>query len=183
MYLKGPAKTLINKYLSESAMENYHTFMLILRKHTIPSTTKDSLWKKWENISLFKDGASKGVHTYTRELDELQTKLTDKDGEQIITEQGKIRKFINSIPSEVQAKVKGETNEEMTFEQVVKIAEKHESIIKATTPRIITKKPKKEIKPFVKFIHYKPPVAQHRPMNKPTSKPRTRTVNPSNLEH
>ena len=116
MYLKGPAKTLINKYLREAAMGEYHAFILILREHTIPSTNKDSLWKTWENISLFRDGASKGVHTYARELDELQTKLTDKDGEQIITEQGKIKKFINSIPAEVQAKVKGETNEDMTFE-------------------------------------------------------------------
>jgi len=97
--LQGSALTTYNHHLiKEKDKASFFSFMLVLGEFLIPFTTKDLLWKEWEAASPNKDGRHVGIKTFANWLEELQIKLMDKNGNQCILEEVKIRKFMNHLP-------------------------------------------------------------------------------------
>ena len=91
------ALVLYNQFQREEQEKDqtFFKFMLALRKFLIPSISKNLLWKQWETITANKDGKNLGVHRFARALDDMQSKLIDKQGRKSITEEVMIRKFLN----------------------------------------------------------------------------------------
>ena len=97
--LEEQALVVFNQFKREAPVKDFYTFMVHLRKHTILSTSIDSLWKKWDKASLTNsEGNSIDVYAFARILDDLQTRLRNKKGEMTISDKIKLRKFINTIP-------------------------------------------------------------------------------------
>ena len=101
--------------------------MLALRKFLIPSISKDLLWKEWETITHNMDGKNMGVHRFARALDDIQSKVIDKQGHKSITEEVKIRKFQNNISDVITASLTPHLTDDMTFDQIVTKSEQFEA--------------------------------------------------------
>ena len=101
--------------------------MLALRKFLIPSISKDLLWKEWETITDNKDGKNMGVHCFARALDNMQSKLRDKQGHKSITEEVKIRTFLNNISDVIKKSLTPHLTDDMTFNQIVTESEQFEA--------------------------------------------------------
>jgi len=79
--LQGRAITTYNHHLiKEKDKASFFSFMLVLQEFLIPSTSKDLLWKEWEAVSPYKHERHMSIKTFANWLEELQIKLTDKDG-------------------------------------------------------------------------------------------------------
>ena len=130
--LEEQALVVFNQFKREAPIKDFYIFMVHLRKHTIPSTSIDSLWKKWDKASLTNsEGNSIGIYTFARILDDLQIRLRNKKGEMTISDKVKLRKFINTIPDYIQRVVKTKmTEKEYIYDEVIKIAESEEAVHK-----------------------------------------------------
>ena len=130
--LKEQALVVFNQFKREAPVKDFYTFMVHLRKHTIPSTSIDSLWKKWDKANLVNsEGNSIGVYAFARILDDLQTSLRNKKAEMPMSDEVKLRKFINTISDYIQRVVKTKMIEkEYTYDEVIKIVESEEAVYK-----------------------------------------------------
>ena len=107
--------------------ETFFKFMLTLRKFLIPFISKDLLWKEWETITPNKDGKNIGVHRFARALDHMPSKLIDKQGHKSITEEVKIRKFLNNISDVIKKPLTPHLTDDMTYNQIVTKSEQFEA--------------------------------------------------------
>ena len=101
--------------------------MLALRKFLIQSTSKYILWKEWQTITRNKDGKNLGVHLFARALDNMQSKLIDKQGRNSITEEVKIRKFLNNISHLIKKSITPHLTGDMTYNDIVNKSEQCEA--------------------------------------------------------
>ena len=101
--------------------------MLALRKFQIPSICKDRLWTEWETITPNKDSQNMGVHRFARALDDMQSKLIDKQGRKSITEEVKIRKFLNNIWNVIKKSLTPHLTDDVTFNQRVSKSEQFQA--------------------------------------------------------
>ena len=76
------ALVLYNQFQREEQEKDqtFIKFMLALRKLLIPSISKDLLCKEWDTITPNKDGKNMGIHRFARALDDMRSKLIDKQG-------------------------------------------------------------------------------------------------------
>ena len=123
------ALVLYNQFQREEQEKDqtFLKFMLALRKFLIPSISKDLLWKEWETITPNKDGKNMVVHRYSRALDDMLSKLIDKQGYKSITEEVKIRKFLNNISAVIKKSLTPHLTDDMTFDQIVTKSEQFEA--------------------------------------------------------
>ena len=130
--LEEQALLVFNQFKREAPVKDFYTFMVHLRKYTIPSTSIDLLWKKWDEANLINsEGNSIGVYVFARILNDLQTRLRNKKGEMTISDEVKLRKFINTIPDYMQRVVKTKmTEKEYIYDEVIKIVESEEAVYK-----------------------------------------------------
>jgi len=138
--LQGSALTTYNHYLiKERDNESFFSFMLVLREFLIPSTSKDLLWKEWEATLPHKDGRHMSIKTFANWLEELPIKFIDKDRNQCLSEQVKLRKFLNHLPDYMETTLVPQILDLWTFNDVVKKAESCEAARKhgriSTTPK------------------------------------------------
>ena len=121
-----------NQLKREALVKDFYIFMVYLRKHTIPSTSTDSLQKKWDKASLTNNkGNSIGVYAFARVLDDLQIRLRNKQGEITIFDEVKIRKFINTILDYMQREIKPRLAErKYTYEEIIRLVESEEAVNK-----------------------------------------------------
>ena len=101
--------------------------MLAMRKFLIPSISKDLLSKEWETITPNKDGNNIGVHRFARALDPMQSELIAKQGHRSITEEVKIREFLNNISDVITKSLTPHLIDDMTFDQIVMDSEQFEA--------------------------------------------------------
>ena len=59
------------------------------------------------------------VHRFARALDDMQSKLIHKQGHKSITEEVKIRKFLNNISDVIKKSLTPYLTDDMTFNQIV----------------------------------------------------------------
>ena len=102
-------------------------FMLALRKFLIPSIRKDLVWTEWETTTPKKDSKNMGVHRFARALDAMQSNLIDKQGHKSITEEVKIRKFLNNISDVIKKSLTPHLTDDMTFKEIVTKSEQFEA--------------------------------------------------------
>jgi len=138
--LQGSALTTYNHHLiQEKDKASFFSFMLVLQEFLIPSTSKDLLWKDWEEASPNKDERHMGIKTFANWLEELQIKLIDKNGNQCISEEVEHRKFLNHLPDCMETTVVPQILDSWTFNDLVKKAESYEAVRKywcvSTTPK------------------------------------------------
>ena len=101
--------------------------MLALGKLLIQSTSKYILWKEWQTITRNKDGKNLGVHLFPRALDNMQSKRIDKQGRNSITEEVKIRKFLNNISHLIKKSITPHLTSDMTYNDIVTKSEQCEA--------------------------------------------------------
>ena len=68
-----------------------------------------------------------GVHRFARELDDMQSKLIDKQGCKSITDEVKIRKFLNNIPDIIKKSITPHLTDHMTYNDIVNKSEQFEA--------------------------------------------------------
>ena len=102
-------------------------FMLALQKFLIPSSSKDLLWQEWVTITRNKYGKKMGVHRFARASDDMQSKLIYKQCHKSITEQVKIRKFLNNISNVIDKFLTPHLTDQMTFNKIVTKSEQFEA--------------------------------------------------------
>ena len=107
--------------------QTFFKFMLALRKFLIQSISKDLLWKELQTIRLNKDGKNMGVPGFARALDDMQSKLIDKQAHKSITEEVKLRKFLNNISYVIKKSLTSHLTDDMTLNQIVTKSEQFEA--------------------------------------------------------
>jgi len=138
--LQGSALTTYNHHLiKEKDKASFFSFMLVLREFLITSTSKDLLWKEWEATLPHKDGRHMSIKTFANWLEELQIKLIDKDGKQIISEEVKRRKFLNNLRDYIETTLVPQILDSWIFNNLVKKVESYQAARKhgriSTTPK------------------------------------------------
>ena len=68
-----------------------------------------------------------GAHVFARALDDMQSKLIDKQGHKSIREEVKIRKFLNNISDVIKKSLTPHLTDDMTFNQIVTKSEQFEA--------------------------------------------------------
>ena len=77
------------------------------------------------------EGNSISVYSFARVLDELQIRLRNKKGEITISNEVKMRKFINTILDYMQREIKPKlTEREYIYKKIIKMAESEEAVNK-----------------------------------------------------
>ena len=99
--------------------QTFFKFMLALWKFLIPSISEDLLWKEWQTITPTKGGKNMGVHRFARALDDMQSKLIDKQGHKSIIEEVKISKFLNNMSDVINKSLTPDLTDDMTCNQIV----------------------------------------------------------------
>ena len=112
--------------LQRVEQEKDQTFkiMLPLRKFLIPSISNDLLWKQWETIAPNKDGKNIGIHRVASALDDLQSKLIDKQGHKSIAGEVKMSKFLNNKPDIIKKSITPHLRDYVTYNDIVTKCEK-----------------------------------------------------------
>ena len=80
-----------------------------------------------ETITPNKDGKNMGVHCFVRALDDMQSKLIDKQGRNWITEEVKVIKLPNKISYVIKKSLTPHLRGDMTFNQIVTQSEQFEA--------------------------------------------------------
>ena len=60
-----------------------------------------------------------GVHPFARALDDMPSKLIDKQGRRSITDEVKIQKFFNNIPDIIKKAITAHLTDDMTCNDIV----------------------------------------------------------------
>ena len=79
-----------------------------------------------------------GVHRFTRALDDMQSKLIDKQGHKSITEEVKIRKFLKNISDVIKKSLTPHLTDDRTFNQTVTKSEQFEAANRVANAEHIT---------------------------------------------
>ena len=106
--------------------QTFFKFMLALRSFLIQSISNDLLWKEWETITPNKDAKNMGIHRFARAVEHMQSKLIDKQGCKLITDDVKIRKFLNNIPDIIKKAITLHLTDDMTYNEIVSKSERFE---------------------------------------------------------
>ena len=101
--------------------------MLALRTFLIPSISKDLLWKEVETITHIKYGTNMGVHRLARALDDMQSKLIDKQGRKSITDEVKIREFLYNLADIIKKPIAPHQTDDRTYHDIVTKSEQFEA--------------------------------------------------------
>ena len=133
--MTNSALVLYNQFQREEQEKDqtFCKFVLALRKFLIPSISKDLLWKKWGTITANKDGKNMAVHRFASALDDMQSELIDKQGRKSITEEVKIRKFLNNISDVIKKTFTPHLTDDITFNQIVTKSEQFEAVNRVAT--------------------------------------------------
>ena len=102
-------------------------FMLALRTFLISSISKDLLWKEWQTITPDKDCKNKGVHRFTRALNNMHSQLIDKQGWKSITDEVEIRKLLYNIPDINKMCITPHLTNDMRYQDIVTQSKQLES--------------------------------------------------------
>ena len=131
-WLQGGPMTVYNQYMQKvergEIKGNLLLFMLELRKFLTPTTSNETLWKRWENTSIIENGKYIGVWNLAKRLNELQIKITD-EGEEAISDLVKRQKFKNALTPELHEKLLPRFNNLKNWDRLVEAAEQYESAI------------------------------------------------------
>jgi hypothetical protein len=127
MKMVGSALTFYNQFLRKEATPTFFKFILGLRKMLVPSTSKASLWNRWDKGTIFKDGRIMGIHEFSNWLNEMQIKLIDKHGNQSISDEVKRQKFLNNLPPYMEETLRPQIKDDWGFDKIVEAAEGYEA--------------------------------------------------------
>jgi len=127
--LQGSALTTYYHHLNkEKDKASLFSFMLVLWKFLIPSTSKYLLWKEWEGAPPHKDGRQIGIKTFANWPEERQIKLINKDRNQCISREVKRRKFLKHLLYDMETTLVLHILDSWTFNDLVKKAESSEDV-------------------------------------------------------
>ena len=110
--------------------EKYQTFfkfLSALQTFLIPSISTDLLWEEWETIASNKDGKHMCVHNVARALDDMQSKLIDKQGHKSIRDEVKVSKFLNNMPDIIKKSITPHLANGMTHNDIITKSEQFEA--------------------------------------------------------
>ena len=103
-------------------------FMLSLRTLLILSITKDLCRTEWATITRNKDHENMFVHHLAIELENIQTKVIDKQGSKSITHVVEIRKFLHFITDVIKESIRHDLIDDVTKNEILTTSEKYEDV-------------------------------------------------------
>jgi len=139
----GMALSWYNQYVIDKPEKerNIHDFILYFRKKVVPSIAADLRWKEWEEYKYSKLGPNASVNNHAQNCLEFYNDCLDKQGNKMINMHALKHKFVNKILTPIRVPLKMQINWDMTFEEIIVVAEKiqvlnaHDPARGITTPQ------------------------------------------------
>ena len=103
----------------EDRTATFCSLMQVLRDFSIPSTSKDVLWKRWETAKRHNRERHMRSKKFSDWLSEMQLKLIDKKGKQSISGKVKRRKFLYHLQQYMEGTLIPQIREDWTDEYLV----------------------------------------------------------------
>jgi len=122
----GMALSWYNQYVMDKLEKerNIHDFILYLRKKVVPSIAADLRWKEWEEYKHSKLGPNASVNDHAQKCLEFYNDCLDKQGNKMINMHALKHKFVDKILIPIRVLLKMQINWDMTFEEIIVVAEK-----------------------------------------------------------
>jgi len=107
----------------------------------VPSIAADLRWKEWKEYKHSKLGPNTSVNDHVQKCLEFYNDCLDKQGNKMINMHALKHKFVNKILTPIRVPLKIQINWDMTFEEIIVVAEKiqvlnaHDPARGITTPQ------------------------------------------------